>query len=67
MTSDREVIDVGGIEVQVLDLGYTEQFEKSTGKSGQLNAVPTAPKAAIPTMANGKVSHRSDPTCEACQ
>ena len=41
--------------------------EKSTGKAGQLNAVPTAPKAAIPTMANGKVCDRSDPTCEACQ
>ena len=50
--------------------------EKSTGKAGQLNAVPTAPKAPTapvsgtgpaPTMPNGKACDRSDPTCEACQ
>jgi ribonucleoside-diphosphate reductase alpha chain len=42
--------------------------EKSTSKSGQLNAVASAPKApAAPAMPIGKVCDRSDPTCEACQ
>jgi ribonucleoside-diphosphate reductase alpha chain len=50
--------------------------EKSTGKAGQLNAVPSAPKAAAapaavaPTpviLPNGQVCRRDDPTCEACQ
>jgi ribonucleoside-diphosphate reductase alpha chain len=38
--------------------------EKSTGKSGQLNAVSSGPAA---TPATGAVCDRSDPTCEACQ
>jgi ribonucleoside-diphosphate reductase alpha chain len=50
--------------------------EKSTGKAGQLNAVPaggkSAPRpsvepAAPAPMPIGKVCDRSDPTCEACQ
>ena len=44
--------------------------EKSTGKSGQLNAVSTGgvvkPTVPAPTL-TGKTCDRSDPTCEACQ
>ncbi len=44
--------------------------EKSTGKSGQLNAVSSGGVAKVPApapMAQGKACDRSDPTCEACQ
>ncbi len=42
--------------------------EKSTGKSGQLNAVSSSgvTKVPAPTL-QGKACDRSDPTCEACQ
>ncbi len=42
--------------------------EKSTGKSGQLNAVSSGgvTKVPAPTL-TGKTCDRSDPTCEACQ
>jgi ribonucleoside-diphosphate reductase alpha chain len=44
--------------------------EKSTGKSGQLNAVSSGGVAKVPAPAptmQGKACDRTDPTCEACQ